>query len=355
MNKNIIFISSALQQPRHQRRIELLRQHFNVDILYFLRKKYLKNMASYANCSSLVGYISSKDYLSRIFLLIKLYFLLKKSDFNLVYCTSIDQAIISILASKKVILELGDLYQFKGVGFILSFFDKFVYKRLFFLVLTSPYFKTHYFDKNQFKNISFRTVIIENKLPLTLEKNISSFRSSKSFNDNNGKIRIGLVGMMVFDRPLKLLSNLLFSRNDIEVHAYGDGNLEIFTGNENFYYHGEFKNPDDLPFIYNSFDINYIVYDSLDENVKLALPNKLYESIAFTCPILCADDVFLGEFVESKGYGVSTKLDLDSLSDSIDFLCSNYRFFKSSLYDASKSDYLDFDSYKIIDLINCEV
>ena len=45
--------------------------------------------------------------------------------------------------------------------------------------------------------------------------------------------------------------------------------------------HGKFKNPSDLSVIYNKIDLNVICYDTTSINVRIAEPNKLYESIFF--------------------------------------------------------------------------
>ena len=53
-------------------------------------------------------------------------------------------------------------------------------------------------------------------------------------------------------------------------------------------------NPDDLERIYGSIDLNYVVYggDPKSEiGVRLAIPNKLYESIFFQVPLVCREKI----------------------------------------------------------------
>jgi hypothetical protein len=106
MSESIIFLSSALQQPRHQKRISLLREKYDVKVYYFYRDKYIENYKGYQNTSINIGEVKDGRYISRIFLLLKLFFILLFSNVSRVYCTSPDQAIISILAGKMFFSRL---------------------------------------------------------------------------------------------------------------------------------------------------------------------------------------------------------------------------------------------------------
>ena len=49
----------------------------------------------------------------------------------------------------------------------------------------------------------------------------------------------------------------------------------------------------------------YAVYDASNPNVKIALPNKLYESVYCEIPIIVAKGTYLAEIVNQWGVGVS--------------------------------------------------
>lgn len=104
-----------------------------------------------------------------------------------------------------------------------------------------------------------------------------------------------------------------------------------------------------MPEIYSSIDINYILYDASNNNVKLALPNKLYESIAFGCPIICSEDVSLGLLVHGNGFGVASSV--DDLEKSLDELIVNYEAYRSRLLGEPETSYLDMQQDKILSLI----
>ena len=73
--------------------------------------------------------------------------------------------------------------------------------------------------------------------------------------------------------------------------------------NPNVEYQGPFSNPDELEKVYKSIDVNFMVCDTQIQNVRVALPNKLYESIFFTTPILAAEGTQFGEEVLARGLG----------------------------------------------------
>ena len=52
-------------------------------------------------------------------------------------------------------------------------------------------------------------------------------------------------------------------------------------------------------------DCVYAVYDADNPNVRIALPNKLYESILCELPIIVAKQTYLAELVKEWGVGIS--------------------------------------------------
>lgn len=71
----------------------------------------------------------------------------------------------------------------------------------------------------------------------------------------------------------------------------------------NVFYHGRFKNPNDLPKIYENIDILLCTYDYRIDNVRYAEPNKLYEAIYFRKPIIVSSNTFLSNKVSELNIG----------------------------------------------------
>lgn len=344
----IIFISSALQQPRHQKRIATLSSEFECEVVYFERDKYKINYNGLEFTAKSIGKVRDGKYLSRFFLLFKLFLYLIISKNKYVYCTSIDQALISFLSRKVVVMELGDIVQLDSNLPFYRFIDKFIIKRISGLVLTSPFYWSGYYkalnviDEND-------CIIVENKLPEKMRKEIESYRENIKTNKFKEKICIGVIGSLSFREPLKRLVDLVSKRKNIEVHVFGDGVLDVFEGCEGCFIHGPFKNPDDLRSIYSKVDINYVVYDSFNNNVKIALPNKLYESIAFCRPIICANDVALADVVNEKEIGVSCSL--DGIDSAINKICDNYDFYFEKIIALEEFEYLDLTKTELLSFV----
>lgn len=345
----IVFISSALQQPRHQKRIDMLREAYSIDVYYFYRNKYLENYKGYEESATKLGEIKDGSTFTRIFLLIKLLFILLFHKAKIVYCTSPDQALVAILAFKKVIFEVGDLYQIDGGNRIYQTLDKFILPRISGLVITSPYFYDGYFKKYE-KELIGKVVVIENKLVPKLNDCIDSYRNYFEFGLHEKKIKLGIIGSLVFKKPLELVSQYLQNSSNSELHIYGDGLYSIFKDNPNSFYHGRFKSPEDLSNIYKNIDINIILYDYDNNNVKLALPNKLYESIAYLKPIICAADVALSNYVINHKIGVVVKN--DDIQTAVDEIIENYAFYIQNLRSMPKKSYLCYEQQDILKLIN---
>ena len=67
--------------------------------------------------------------------------------------------------------------------------------------------------------------------------------------------------------------------------------------------HGRFNSSTDLESIYSNIDILICCYDVTNTNVRLAEPNKLYESIFFNKPIVVSEGTYLGDKVKKMGVG----------------------------------------------------
>lgn len=343
--KKIIFLSSALQQPRHQKRIDLLSRYYEVDIYYYKRNKYCENYKGYVNRARSLGVVDDGRYFKRLFLVFKLYLILVKSHASIVYCTSPEQMVVACLARKKVFFEVGDLYQVDGRNRFFSVLDKLFIKRVSCLILTSPFFYDGYYSRFK-KHLKDKVLVIENKLPPYLAREISEFRSNIYPVEALKKVRLGVIGSLSSRDSLLAIRRLMESREDLELHVYGDGLYDVFNGVANIQYHGRFKNPEDLFSIYSSVDINIILYDAANNNVKLALPNKLYESIAFLKPIICSPDVALSKIVVSKQYGVSASG--ANLASAIQEISCKYQYYVDQLIMADSSEYLCYEQSQII-------
>ncbi len=78
--------------------------------------------------------------------------------------------------------------------------------------------------------------------------------------------------------------------------------VRAYPGGEWF---GRFNFPRQAAELYGKCDIIFCVYDTDVENVRVLLPNKLYEAVLCETPILVAKDTYVAEIVEKWGVGVA--------------------------------------------------
>jgi len=68
---------------------------------------------------------------------------------------------------------------------------------------------------------------------------------------------------------------------------------------------GKYDYAKDIASLYGMMDAIYSVYDADNPNVRIALPNKLYESVYCGLPIIVAKNTYLSELVADWGVGVA--------------------------------------------------
>ena len=133
-------------------------------------------------------------------------------------------------------------------------------------------------------------------------------------NENENERKIGFVGVLRYEDQMLFLIKYCIE-NNIEARFYGGPDITIHALKNKckslkldiegvIFFHGSFTQ-NDLNLIYNEIDFVYSVYDAIQPNVKLALPNKLYEAQLYKTPIIVANNTFLSEVVTDKKLGFS--------------------------------------------------
>ncbi|EOX4316523.1 hypothetical protein ACPF41_003627, partial [Vibrio cholerae] len=136
---------------------------------------------------------------------------------------------------------------------------------------------------------------------------------STNFNKKR-TMRIGFVGALRYPKQMLMLIRFCLE-NGKSASFYGgpkenqkyleklceENGLDI---KENIKFFGDY-NQSDLQEIYNEIDFVYSVYDASQPNVRLALPNKLYESQLFRTPIIVASETYLSHCVSELNIGFS--------------------------------------------------
>jgi succinoglycan biosynthesis protein ExoL len=315
MQREIVFIAPTSSQPRYHKRVDHLKHHGNVSVFAFKRGYYNKNSFSTDVSFYSLGIIEDGKYFQRIFSFIKAIRTIRKS-INIgpdcfYYAMSFDCLLIARLCGiKKGFYEIGDLRITQQKKGLLTNIEAYLLKRISGLVLTSKYFYENFYKTKAIVPKS-KVFIIDNKV-----NNYYRGKRPLILNKSSKRIRIGLIGLLRYKVPIEYLLKYVKNRpNSHIIECYGDGPLVNLIKDyvcENIRFYGAFKNPEDLLPIYKSIDVSFVVYDYSSLNVRLAIPNKLYESAFFGVPILCGQNTALSE--EAKSWKIGKTICLESMS-----------------------------------------
>lgn len=230
-----------------------------------------------------------------------------------------------------IILEIADLPANTHIS-KLGFFGKSVEKILInvvkevpdYYVITSPGFYHGYYEKYGFDKNKF--FVFEN-VP---QKNIfKTYEINPEKIMNKEKLVIGYIGAVAYYSSLKALFEACNNIENVEIVIAGKGPDSEKVENEAKKYKnvkvlGRYNYEQDISRLYSMVDVVYSLYNVDNYNVKLALPNKLYEAIVCGKPIIVAKDTYLEEYVKELGVGFSAPYkDVDALKALIEDIYNN--------------------------------
>ena len=359
---HIVFLVSHVPDPRIYKRISVAKLQYNVSVIYWKRsftnhKIFFedKDISRYEVISNTYGsyYINR---VKRIKILLKYTIralsILKKINPNIIYAANLDMLFVAvsykIIFNKKakIIYEVADLDRIiyndslfiidKIISLIMWNTEKLLCRKINKLIITSPYFWTEYYSKFVLKE---DTIFIPNVPKKDLFRNLT-YKSNKI-------LTIGFIGGVRYKEQLKMLIDAGKELRNIKILIAGGGPdyQEIVEYSENLdfvYIYGSYNYESEIAKLYSMVDIVYSVYGTKYKNVKIALPNRLYEAIASIKPIIVAKNTKLAEFVLEKGIGfvvsdtkqndlvnllrdiINKNIDLNIYRDNIKKIRSNY-------------------------------
>ena len=284
---------------------------------------------------------------------------IKKRNPNVIYAEGLDSLMIAEKFKRthkaKIIYEVADLrenYIVKPKNPIARVLteavlirEKKLFKQVDYLVVTSPKF----YDLHYNKLISREKMLfIPNAPDLDI---FNSYKKKKS-----GDFTIGFIGGIRYLNQMKMLVdaseevgvNVLFAGAGGTVQEYSE--IQHYcTGKNNVAFFGRYDYKKDIVALYEKVDCVFAVYNADNPNVKIALPNKLYESILCELPIIVAKDTYLAEIVTEWNVGVVVShKDLEELKNALNRLkndtkyyqkiCSNCKKMKQQMLDQEWKD-----------------
>lgn len=355
--KEIIFILSSLSDSHFRKRVEdFIEDGYCVSVYGFKRSgEQIPDTLPYS--VNVLAEIKSRNYFSRLSTYYKCFKRLKDiCKGKLCFYSSLDIAMFCRrMIDAPYIYEICDITEMTVRQPIQNFLIRENIKSIEksnITILTSQGF-LDFFGLN----MSTKVVLLPNKISKGCPEIANLQRQFKA----NGKaLKIGYVGSVRFETIYNFISACC-NYPDIEIHIYGVfakadpyGVMTETLVSEypNIFYHGKFKNPEDLPNIYEDIDMLLCTYTPSDRNVLYAEPNKFYEALYFKCPIIVSKNVFLGDKVAAMnvGYAIdaTSEITIREFLDSLN--ADSYKDKYQSCLSVSKEDCIN-DSSELFALL----
>lgn len=322
MKNNIVFIVQQLSQPRCIKRIETIKNGgFPVKVYGFDNGLYRENLKKLSfEIFQIFPYDKSVGKIGKIFHLMSVIRRVLRDNRKgaVFYFFGYEIACIAwLLGCRNFIYEEADVSASRiknvFVRTFLLFLDRKIIGSSLLTIFTSEGFYEYIFGNVRHKpsNIIF--------LPNKLNQYFGIEEKSKVKGSiiDSSHIRFGFVGLIRYPDTIIRFARVIgryFPQH--EFHFYGDTERKEYLDDEiksyhNIIFHGSFRNPVDLPKIYDSIDISVVCYDTKSGNVRIAEPNKLYESIFFETPIVVSSGTFLARRVKQLNVGEDIVADND--------------------------------------------
>ncbi|WP_407879621.1 glycosyltransferase [Owariibacterium komagatae] len=347
---NIIFVISHLPDSRYKKRFEVLKPGNDVSAIYWNKRGNKEQPIVDIDIPS-TGINIEANQTSPFKRIPQWFFYakaalaeLKKQAPDFIYVGNFDMLAIAWQYKKshpsvRVIYEIADLHRYiadvprnparKIFRRMLIAAESNLMKIVDLLVITSrEFYKSYYYQYITEEKVVF--------LPNMPRKEDFADYSKKQ----DGPFTVGFIGSIRYKEQLKMLIRAA-KRADVKVIFAGaatDSEIEDLCKENADYckFLGPFNYTRRIAQLYGMLDCVYSVYDADMANVRIALPNKLYEAILCELPIIVAKNTYLAKLTEQWGVGIAVShkqedelvdalLELKNNKARYDEICQNCR------------------------------
>lgn len=339
------FLLSFTPNPRMIRRISLVKTQFQVSLVCWERQK--EDLWGSEQIAEIKQYVVSvranngnplKRLLPTVRFADKAIHILKRLSPDIIHAENLDMLMIAAQYKKhynakvEIIYEIADINSIildSQSGFVKriaqSYFramDRKLSKRVALLICTSEKYYESYYSKF----IEEERCIIVPNIP-----DAEPFRSY--MRKTEGPFTIGYIGAIRYIDQAKMLLEaaqiigvkVMFAGSEL-----GSVIRELCENNPCAEYYGPYSYSSDIAKLYGRVDCVYSVYDNKQANVRIALPNKLFEAVLCELPILVSSNTYLSEIVRDWNVGIAVMPDsLDALCSALEQLKNNMEFYNS--------------------------
>lgn len=318
--KNIVFIVPILTQPRVVKRIKsiidcgyICKVYGYFDGTYNSDLKELPFDIDGVLIDPRTSFRIINSVIFRVYPYYAIYKIIKQHEKDSIfYVFDFDMAkVVYRLGCRNYVYEEADINSSKIANKIRREraikLDKKIAYNSFLSIYTSEGFVDYLFGAEKVKP---NYLVLPNKLSNYF---VGHSRDSVRKHFDIARLRFGFIGLIRYPETIFKFASLVADYSPLyEFHFFGSSASKLsipstIEKKDNVYFHGKFANPFDLEKIYSSIDINVACYDTqsskMGVNVRVAEPNKLYESIYFKTPIIVSKDTFVGDKVCRLGVG----------------------------------------------------
>lgn len=316
------FLLNFTPHPRIIKRIELVRQHYDAFAIYWDKGEDNFDFKNDIRKIRIPVRANRNNPVKRIVPTFKFSNLAykklieEKPDF--IHLQSFDMLLIAykyktkINPRCKIVYEVPDIHKYLTddkkrlfESLISSYIkrkEEKMLKKVDVLILTSMKFWEHFDGKFHKSNMIFMPNIPNPEL----FKDYDRLREE----NKNRKFTIGYIGGLRYLDELKCLVKAI---DDLDIRllmaGFEDGDYfkKLAAEKDFIEYRGKFYYDEEIAKLYSNCDIIFSVYNSNMKNVRIALPNKLYESILAKLPIIVAKNTYLQELVEEWKVGFAVE------------------------------------------------
>ncbi len=318
----IVFLLSHVPDPRMNKRITVAKRVGNVSVIYVNRKNQDIFTAEHTDVihEKIDIDLPPSSQIFKRFVVSQRYKHIALSKLtehkpDVIYTEGLDSLDIAVNYKRKsfchIFYEVADLRESyiekshsiykRLVVDLIKRKDKRLFRDVEYLIITSEKFYDAYYCNLIGRN---KTLFVPNT------PNFDVFRNYQKKSD--GDFTIGFIGGIRYLQQMQMLVDaakiagckVLFAGaggtnqeyNEISEYCK-DKDYVKFTGKYNY--------SKDIARLYGSVDCVYAVYDADNANVRIALPNKLYESVYCCLPLIVSKGTYLSDLVIKWGVGVS--------------------------------------------------
>lgn len=323
--RKIVFILNNITLTRCLKRVsEFIDNGYEVDV-YGFKKQDEEGYATPTDFNiTVIGVFSqSQSYFARLKVyyksLKKLFGKYKGQDVLFYYFFFNIAFAARLLCRKSFIYEESDMPYTRFTNTIirktLSYIDKKIINESFLTVMTSEGFIDYHYGDFRPHNI----VVVPNRVNPQL---MDFDYKYNGFNINH--LSFSFVGGFRYTSVINFATVIAEHFPQHEFHAFGnileygeelDALCEKYP---NVHFYGRFRNPEDMPSVYEKTDLVLATYDATYINAQYAEPNKLYEALFFRTPIIVSSNTFLAKKITKLGIGYH--IDALDKNEIIDFV-----------------------------------